>query len=74
MRFREIERIMKENEKYAKMLEEYDKTGVFPLDKVMRSFTVKNMTASKLKAVSKATGKSMSDIIDDLVENNFNNK
>jgi RNA processing factor Prp31 len=70
MRFQEIERIMRENEKYAKMLQEYDRTGVFPLDKVRRSFTLKQMTMKKLKSLSEATGKSMSDIIDDLVEKN----
>jgi hypothetical protein len=74
MRFQEIERIMKENEKYANMLEDYDRTGVFPLDKVRRSFTLKNMTMSKLKAASKATGKSMSDIIDDLVDEKLEKK
>jgi hypothetical protein len=30
MRWKEIEKIMKEEEKYTKMLEEYDKTGVLP--------------------------------------------
>jgi len=68
MRFREIEKIMKKNEKYAKILEEYDRTGVFPLDKVRRSFTLTHMTINKLKSHSKRTGKSMSDILDDLVE------
>jgi hypothetical protein len=29
----DILRIMKENEKYAKMLEEYDRTGVLPIAK-----------------------------------------
>lgn len=68
MRFREIEKIMKKNEKYAKILEEYDRTGVFPLQKVRRSFTLKHMTINKLKSHSERTGKSMSDILDDLVE------
>ena len=68
MRFQEIERLMKENEKYANMLEDYDRTGVFPLDKVRRSFTLKQMTMKKLKSLSKASGKSMSDIIDEIVE------
>ena len=68
MRFREIEKIMKKNEKYTKILEEYDKTGIFPLDKVRRSFTLKNMTIKKLKSHSKRTGKSMSDILDNLVD------
>jgi len=64
----EIERIMKENEKYARMLEEYDRTGEFPLEKVRRSFTLKRISINKLKETSKNTGKSMSDIIDELVD------
>jgi hypothetical protein len=64
----EIRRIMKENEKYTNMLEEYDRTGEFPLDKVRRSFTLRKMTMSKLKKVSKKTGKSMSAIIDSVVD------
>jgi len=64
----EINRIMKENEKYAKILEEYDKTGKFPLEKIRRSFTLKRMSINKLKKLSKDKGKSMSDIIDSLIE------
>lgn len=72
MKLKEIERIMKENEKYAKMLEEYDRTGKLPTEKIRRSFTLKRMTMEKLKSISKRTGKSMSDILDDLVENSKN--
>jgi len=64
----EIKRIMKENEKYAKMLEEYDRTGKLPIEKIRISFTIKRMTADTLKRISQKTGNSMSDIIDDLVE------
>ncbi|MBI4154157.1 hypothetical protein HY501_02380 [Candidatus Woesearchaeota archaeon] len=69
---REIRRIMKENEKYIRMLEEYDRTGELPIQKIRRSFTLKRMTINKLKATSKKTGKSMSDIIDNLVDKNLN--
>lgn len=68
MRSQDIKRIMKENEKYAKMLEEYDKTGKFPLEKIRRSFTLKRMTINKLKQISVKSGKSMSDILDELVD------
>ncbi len=34
MRLREIKKIMKKNEKYAKMLEEFDRTGKLPKKKV----------------------------------------
>jgi hypothetical protein len=64
---REISRIMKENEKFAGMLEEYDRTGKPPWEKIRRSFTLRRMTVEKLEETSKKTGKSMSDIIDKLV-------
>ncbi len=67
----EIRKIMKENEKYTKMLEEYDKTGKLPLEKIRRSFTLKRMTINKLKLASKKTGKSMSEIIDEMVNKNI---
>ena len=62
-----IRRIMKENEKYARMLEEYDRTGHLPIEKIRRSFTLRRMTVQKLKDLSRETGKSMSDLIDELV-------
>ena len=65
---REIKRIMKKNEKWAKMLEEYDLTGHLPIEKVRRSFTLRRMTMSKLKELSEKTGKSMSSLIDSMVE------
>ncbi|NIQ17970.1 MAG: hypothetical protein GTN37_04005 [Candidatus Aenigmarchaeota archaeon] len=59
---------MKENEKYAKMLEEFDRTGNLPLEKILRSFTIRRSTFKALKNESKRTGKSMSNILDELVE------
>jgi hypothetical protein len=59
---------MKENEKYAKMLEEFDRTGKLPLEKIRRSFTIRRSTFNSLKKQSKRTGKSMSNILDELVE------
>jgi hypothetical protein len=61
---------MKENEKFVRMLEEYDRTGKPPWEKIRRSFTLRRMTVEKLKETSKKTGKSMSDIIDKLVDTN----
>ena len=65
----DIERIMKKNEKYARMLEEYDRTGHLPIEKVRRSFTLKEMNVTKLKRLSKEKRKSMSDMIDKFIEN-----
>jgi len=67
---REIRRTMKENEKFVRMLEEYDRTGKPPWGKIRRSFTLKRITVEKLKEASEKTGKSMSDIIDKLVDTN----
>ncbi len=64
----EIERIMKENDKYAKMFEDYDRTGKFPLEKIRRSFTLRRKTMDSLKLASEKSGKSMSALIDNLVE------
>ena len=63
-----IRRIMKDNKKYTKMLEEYDRTGIFPLDKIRRSFTIKQMSYAKLKNMSDESGKSMSDLLDEMIE------
>jgi len=63
------ERILDRNEKYMKMLEYYDRTGRFPLDKLRRSFTLKEMNITRLREMSRKTGKSMSDILDELIEN-----
>ena len=63
------ERILDRTEKYMKMLEYYDRTGRFPLDKLRRSFTLKEMNITKLKQISRKTGKSMSDRLDELIEN-----
>ena len=71
MRLKDIERIMRENKKYTDMLEEYDRTGKFPLEKIRRSFTLKRMNFDKLKKTSKDKGESMSDMLDDLIDKNL---
>ena len=63
------ERILDRNEKYMKMLEYYDRTGRFPLDKLRRNFTLKEINVTRLREMSRKTGKSMSDILDELIEN-----
>ena len=68
MRLQEIKRIMKENEGYAKLLEDYDRTGKFPLRKIRRSFTLRQKTIDMLKKESKRRKESMSGIIDEIIE------
>jgi|TARA_Y100000034_G_scaffold88708_1_gene106483 hypothetical protein len=65
---KDVERLIKENEKYTQILEEYDQTGVFPLKKIRRSFTLKHRTVRKLRELSKQSGKNMSEFIDFLIE------
>jgi len=68
MRLQEIKRIMKENEGYAKLLEDYDRTEKFPLRKIRRSFTLRQKTIDMLKKESKRRKESMSGIIDEIIE------
>ena len=68
MRLKELKRIMRENERYALILEEYDKTGKNPLKKTRQSFTIKRMNHERLKKEAKIRRESMSDILDELIE------
>ena len=68
---RRIEKILKEKEVYAQMLEYYDRTGQLPTKKSMRSFTLEQVNISRLKDESERTGKNMSRIVDELIENNI---
>ncbi len=68
MRWKEIERIMKEDEKWLNMLEEYDRTGKLPLERVRRSFTLKRTNYEKLRHIAKERKEKMSRILDRLIE------
>ncbi|MBI4173502.1 MAG: hypothetical protein HY519_02165 [Candidatus Aenigmarchaeota archaeon] len=63
-----IRRIIRENKRYTDMLEYYDRTGKLPLAKVRRSFTLRTMNIEALKSAAKATDKSMSGLLDELIE------
>jgi len=68
---KEIKDVLEKNMRYTRMLEEYDQTKEFTLDKTRRNFTVRRGTYWKLRKTSKKTGKSMSSLIDELVEKNM---
>lgn len=68
MQSKDIKDVIKENMRYTRMLEEYDKKREFPLDKTRKNFTIKKGNYWKLKSTSKKTGKSMSEIIDEVIE------
>ena len=65
---KEIRDMLKENERYNRIFERYDETREFDLQKVRRSFTLRKSSIRKLKETSQLKGKSMSDIIDSLIE------
>jgi len=65
---KETLRIIEANKPYKKMLEEYDNTKKFALDKIRRSFTIKEKTHQKLKQEAQKKDTTMSHLIDELVE------
>ena len=71
MQWKEAEKILKENEKYTKMLEYYDRTGRMPARKVPKTFTLQQSTFDRLKAESARTGKNMSRLLDEMIEKNL---
>jgi len=68
---KDVKRLMKENEKYTQILAEYDETGVFPLKKIRRSFTLKQATMRKLRELAAREGKNMSNYIDFLIDASY---
>ena len=63
---KETLKIMDANKPYKRMLEEYDETRKFALDKTRKSFTIKNQTYLTLKKQAKAKNTSMSNLIDEM--------
>lgn len=63
-----VERVLKENEKWFALLEEYDRTGVWPLERTRVDLTLSRRTLAKLRALAAAQGTSMSRVVDALVE------
>ncbi len=63
-----VERFLKENKKWFDMLEEYDRTGIWPLERKRVDLTLSRRTIAKLRARAKAEGKSVSRVVDELTE------
>ncbi|HLD78194.1 MAG TPA: hypothetical protein VJB16_04155 [archaeon] len=63
-----VERVLRENKKWFEMLEEYDRTGVWPLERKRVDLTLSRRTIAKLRAKAAAEGKSVSRVVDELVE------
>lgn len=71
MQWKEIERTIGENRKYTEMLDYYDRTGRMPAKKAMRSFTLQQSNIDRLKSESAKKGKTMSALLDELIETNL---
>ena len=67
MQLNDIERILRENKAIFDLLEEYDRTGHLPTEKLRRSFTIERRTYQKLQELSKRQRKSMSGLLDKAV-------
>lgn len=65
---RGIKKIIKENKKWTDRFAEWDRTGVDPFAEKLVSFSLKEKNHLKLKKIAHESGKSMSDIVDDLIE------
>lgn len=62
-----INKILRENKKYFEMLENYDKTHELPFQRKRIDITLSAGTITKLKEISKRTGKPVSHIIEECV-------
>ena len=65
---KDAKRILIKYKKYFDAFEEYDRTGKFPLDKIRRSFTIRQGNYQKLKEEAKNKGISMSELLDRTIE------
>ena len=68
MQWKEVEKIIRENGKYTKMLEYYDRTGRMPARKVPKTFTLQQSSFDRLRTESARTGKNMSRLLDEMIE------
>lgn len=68
MRSKEIERIIEKVRPYAEILEEYDRTGKWPLKKVRKNFTLEMRSVSRLEQLAKKKDMSQSDVLDELIQ------
>ena len=66
----DIEKILVKYKKYTDAFEEFDRTGKWPLQKIRRSFTIRQGNYQKLKKEAAKRKMSMSDLLDELIEEN----
>jgi len=69
MKVSEINKILKENKEAFEILENYDKTQELPFQRKRIDITLSVATINKLKKIKKKTGKPISRIIEEKIEN-----
>ena len=65
---KDAERILKRYKKFFDAFEEYDRTGKFPLEKIRRSFTIRQGNYQKLKREAEKRKIPMSELLDRMIE------
>ena len=65
---KEIRKVIKENKEWTDVLAEWDKSGVDPFAEKLVSFSIKGKNHLKLKKIARKRKKSMSDVVDELIE------
>ena len=65
---KEIRQVIEEARPWAEVLEEYDRTGAWPLRKVRKDFTLEARSVSKLERMAKERSISRSRMLDRLIQ------
>ena len=65
---KDAERILKRYKRFFDAFEEYDRTGKFPLEKIRRSFTIRQGNYQKLKREAGKRKIPMSELLDRMIE------
>lgn len=65
---KDAEMILKRYKKFFDAFEEFDRTGKFPLEKIRRSFTIRQGNYQKLKKMAKRKKIPMSELLDKMIE------
>lgn len=65
---KDAETILKRYKKFFDAFEEFDRTGKFPMEKIRRSFTIRQGNYQKLKSAAAKRNVPMSELLDRMIE------
>jgi len=69
---KDIKKVMKEDEKWTNLFERWDRTGIDPFAEKKVTLSIREENHVRLKDIARKRGKSMSDIVDNLIEKHAN--